>query len=986
MVNRQSNRKLVTDEPCTVRNSEVFINLGTGVKRSTGKTGAQSLPHIGLVCTTERLSKLKIIHMNCQSVKNKAIDFQTAIELHNPDIFIGTESWLTEDITSNEIFPPNYQVFRHDREGKRGGGVFIGTRETLTSVLNWTDALMEIMSITVNSKPHNICIIGAYRPHSCSTLNFLDAINTHLIALTSEGTTHKPFIIGGDLNLPQIKWSVEPEFTSCSVQSAINVLLDRYNMIQVIQEPTHEPNNILDIFLVSPPEIWLSSSVENGISDHKIITVTIDTSSELSTFQSNRTVWLYKNADVEGITEDLLEAYTTWSTQIGDIETYWSTLKDLLTSIRSKYVPTRTLKRNHDPIYYTKKIIELKKKSRRAFPTRKTNNKFQELRKELNKEKKVALNNHMVKLLNNEKPGNWNRFYKHIRSKKGDFNSIPAMLDAINNTLLTEDVKKANILNETYQKVFNSDPKWYINNHANRSNPSEENSSFTFNNKAILLIIKNLRFNTGYGSDGITSQIIKLSHLAIVPYLNRLFSISINNCQIPNDWRTAIVHPIFKSGARNDPSNYRPISNTSITCKIMERLITDYIHKSWKLNNQLFKNQHGFRKEYSCESSITVFTQELAEYVDKGIQVDAILLDFSKAFDVVPHNRLIDKFSGMNLDHRVIRWIENFLTNRTQSVQVGTTMSNSIKVTSGVPQGTVLGPALFIGFINDISKEIKSSIRLFADDCIIYRPIKSLDDQLALQDDLDIAQKWVRENGMKLNSAKTNVVSFTKQKVIDTHYILNNQVLVKTKNCKYLGVTMEQNLTWKNHITKMVSKANRALHFVMRNLKGSLPSTKQHAYLCLIRPLMEYCCGVWDPHTAVLNDMVNKVQRKAARYVINIHKRWEKKQKQPQISVTQLMDQLKWEPLPARRRRVVLRGLHRAISGKPAWEDLNLMTHKATHFSRTDHKYKLKLSRYNTDIGLYSFLGRATRLWNKIPRHKMTSFPEYRDIDTILDT
>ena len=183
---------------------------------------------------------------------------------------------------------------------------------------------------------------------------------------------------------------------------------------------------------------------------------------------------------------------------------------------------------------------------------------------------------------------------------------------------------------------------------------------------------------------------------------------------------------------------------------------------------------------------------------------------------------------------------------------------------------------------------------------------------------------------------------------------------------------------------KTVSKAKRSLQFVMRNLKGGDPQTKEHAYKCLIRPLLEYCCGVWDPHTAIMKEQIDQVQRKAARYVVNNHRRWSKNKNRPHVSVSEELKKLRWEPLSTRRARVALRCLYKAVTCEPAWECLDPFISLASRIGRRDHHFKLEIKRYNTNVGLQSFLGRSVRLWNDIPLKNTKTLPCYLEFNRIM--
>lgn len=214
-----------------------------------------------------------------------------------------------------------------------------------------------------------------------------------------------------------------------------------------------------------------------------------------------------------------------------------------------------------------------------------------------------------------------------------------------------------------------------------------------------------------------------------------IFQQSIDTGEVPQDWRTANIVPIFKKGNRSKPANYRPVSLTAIPCKIMEHIISSQMMDHLEENNILLETQHGFRHKRSCESQLIITTDDLSRVLNTHGQTDMAILDFSKAFDKVPHARLAQKLEFYGIRGKTKQWIISFLRNRSQRVLVDGDMSQLNPVISGVPQGTVLGPILFLIYINDISDNIDSTVRLFADDCLVYREIKSVEDCQILQRD-----------------------------------------------------------------------------------------------------------------------------------------------------------------------------------------------------------------------------------------------------------
>ena len=209
--------------------------------------------------------------------------------------------------------------------------------------------------------------------------------------------------------------------------------------------------------------------------------------------------------------------------------------------------------------------------------------------------------------------------------------------------------------------------------------------------------------------------------------------------------------------------------------------------------------------------------EELAKSMDDRKQVDVLFLDFAKAFDTVPHQRLLLKLQSYGISGRTHHWISQWLTKRAQRVIINGIESDYVRVISGVPQGTVLGPLMFLLYINDISENISSTIRLFADDCIVYRPIINSDDTNMLQKDLDEISNWACKWQLKFNVSKCVLLRVTRNHSQFTNsYILNNQTIQLSDACRYLGVTLNSTLTWNTHITNATNRATKMLNFIRK--------------------------------------------------------------------------------------------------------------------------------------------------------------------------
>ena len=257
------------------------------------------------------------------------------------------------------------------------------------------------------------------------------------------------------------------------------------------------------------------------------------------------------------------------------------------------------------------------------------------------------------------------------------------------------------------------------------------------------------------GPDRISPYILKHCAAEISPILQVIFTQSLNTGKLPSDWQKANICPIFKKDNCSSPSNYRPISLTSSCCKVLEHIIFHSIMDHIQPNNILIDNQHGFRSGFSCQTQLISLIEDVSYAMDNQLQTDLILLDFSKAFDTV-------KLQHYKIDHLVWSWIESWLTQHNQSVVVDGTSSQPVPVLSGVPQGTVLAPLMFLLYINDIVAGISSSLCLFGDDCLLYRTIKSIEDSIILQRDIKLLSQWATVWQMNFNISKCIVISCTK--------------------------------------------------------------------------------------------------------------------------------------------------------------------------------------------------------------------------------
>ena len=282
--------------------------------------------------------------------------------------------------------------------------------------------------------------------------------------------------------------------------------------------------------------------------------------------------------------------------------------------------------------------------------------------------------------------------------------------------------------------------------------------------------------------------------------INLISQKSLETSQLPEDCRVATICPIYKKGDRLCPKHYRPVSLTSVVCKVLEHIVCSNIMNHLDAHGLITNRQHAFHKGRSCTTQLCTVIHDCSKTIDQGLQTDMFILDFAKAFDSVPHERLKVKLFRYGINGKTLAWINNFPCQRHQRVAVSASKSDWTPVVSGVPQGTVLGPVLFKIFINDIVDEVESEIRLFADDCVFYRLVANDQDCEQLQKDIDHLTSWAKKWHMRFEPSKCKIMRITRKTThkITYQYTMEHTSLESVQHTKYRGVTKSDDLRW-NH-------------------------------------------------------------------------------------------------------------------------------------------------------------------------------------------
>ncbi len=450
--------------------------------------------------------------------------------------------------------------------------------------------------------------------------------------------------------------------------------------------------------------------------------------------------------------------------------------------------------------------------------------------------------------------------YSFINNKINIKESIKA-IKTNNGVISTDSLEIVDTLNEFFASVFIKDGSTVedLNEECATKCPHP-----SFNKSIILKHLNNLNTQKSVGPDKVHPKVLKECAKSLSFPLSLIFEKSFVTGSIPKLWSCANVVPLFKKGNKLDPTNYRPVSLTSIVCKIMERIIRDQMMVYLVENNLISKEQHGFVNNKSCITNLLETLDLITQAFGEDYSIDILFLDFAKAFDSVSHVKLLKKLFGLGFVSFMLNWCKAFLSNRVQRVVIGENISSWKKVTSGVPQGSVLGPLLFVIFINDLSKKIIKDTKLYADDTKVISINRCQDDSKLLQEDINTLVKWSEEWLIKFNESKCKVMYFGKQNP-KQQYVMNNTILTETTIEKDLGIYISNNLEWDHHINTAIGKANKKLGLIKNSFEYLDEITLKLLYKSLVRPHLEYGASIWSPYWKKDIIKLESVQRRATK-------------------------------------------------------------------------------------------------------------------------
>lgn len=891
--------------------------------------------------------------LNARSIINKIDLFKTCVYDLQPDIIGVTESWASDSIFDSELHIDGYHYFRCDRSsGNRGGGVLLYVKEVLKPTEFHTSN---------KYGEHIWCSIGDLLVGVCyrsSNLTIVGHDNETNLKKVLQEVSNKHVLILGDFNYPDVDWSTYTASPGSSMGCVdfIQTIEDCF-YTQHVHQPTRG-TSILDLILSSDPDLVSNVQVlcHLGNSDHNMLTFTVH--HEYKCPLNIRTIRNFHKGDYDSIRKEL--SAVNWDTLLsGNMEVCWNKFKYLLFELVNKYIPATKSYDNgrmKKPIWMSHKALKAVKRKNKVFKKYKdkAHPAIVRANKTATKELKNAKHNFEKKLAENIKKDK-KSFYAYNRSKSKTKVQVGNLLTS-NGVLVTDDQTIVECYNNFFASVFTKDDlrPVAVNNMMKDKNVESSVTKLELDVEKILKAIAKLKPDKSQGPDELSPKLLIETGNEIAYPLLLLFSKSLNESTVPQEWKRANVTPIFKKGSRNCMENYRPVSLTSQVCKLFETIIRDNLVHHLERNQLIASSQHGFRKGRSCLSNLLEFLDKVTGCIDDGDSVDVIFLDFAKAFDKVSHRRLILKLRAHHIDEKLINWIAAWLNNRVQRVCIRGVASNWLVVLSGVPQGSVLGPLLFLIYINDLDYGIKNWILKFADDTKLFGKIRGTSDVIKLQDDLDQLLQWAEEWQMLFNTEKCKVMHIGSCS-IQRQYCMANQQLDVVNQEKDLGVTISSDLKVSLQCKQAYNKASRILGLINRTIEYRETTILLRLYKSLVRPHLEYCVPAWSPHYVKDKVLIEKIQRRFSRMIPSIRK----------LSYEDRLKELGLWSLEDRRVRADLIEVYKIIHGISS-VDPQTFFELSTHNRTRGHPLKLNKNRVHTELRQHFFTERVVNIWNKL--------------------
>ena len=842
---------------------------------------------------------------NCRSIRNKIPDVLCFMQESHIDIGLLQETWINQGDTSvlAEIRDYGYHVISQRRTtSDKGGGVAVMFRHGV-----------DIKKSTVRNKYHSfeLCIstlklnggiakiVNLYRTpysknHRVTIKTFLAEFTKLLDEITQFTGT---LIFTGDFNLHM-------ENTTDSYVQQFNSILQQYALTQIIDKPTHEEGGTIDLLITTKDGSISNVNINQdkfGSDHHPILFCMKRPRSSLSAPKTTITVRNFHDINIEDFNRDIMESdlnndklISTLSTEEA-VELYLKTLSEIVDE--HSPVTTKTFKRRPTSQWFNKDLKTLKQQKRRAERKYKKSllesdwKLFCDTRNKYNFEQKVVRSKYYKDHINNCKrdPRSMYKILDKLIGKEQD-DILPD--NAVNDprcvaeSFVTFFANKIDDIREDIKSTSNLECD--LDAHNAKYSSNADNILFqkfhTITEEELLQLVNDMN-NKSCQLDPLPTSIAKKCIGSLKKILVHIINTSLTNSDVPSVLKHATIRPTIKDrdGDNNSLKNYRPVSNTSFVSKLLEKAALTQINSYVTTNNLHAAYQSGYRKNHSCETAMIKVVNDITMMTHTGSAAILILLDLSAAFDTIDHNILINRLiQEFGIKEDVIDWIKSYLSNRTYSVKINNIDSVIKALLYGVPQGSLLGPLLFILYIKQlecIATKHGLQIHIYADDTQLYisfKPDTSLAVIETVEECLTDIKNWMLANFLKLNTDKTKIIIIRPQKNnedLNFEIMYDNAVIEQSKTVKSLGVLLDSDMS----MTSMILEKCRSCYYHLRNIGRIKYSLDHDLRILMVNNLilskLDYCNALLANTPKFQIEKLQKVENAAVRLIFNSNRR-----------------------------------------------------------------------------------------------------------------
>lgn len=835
---------------------------------------------------------LKIMTLNIRSAQRNFDSFLIALKRTQIeyDVIVLTECWLHESSIIRQI--DGYNVYSTTKHKNKASGVIVYVRDSFTATALEPDVEdADCILVSINGYAQ---IMGLYRSPSVTRLDkFLLTLDTTLCNLKENSR----LVLLGDMNIDLLNTNPNADNT------AYQCLMAQHGLLPAITKPTRG-DKCLDHIFVRNRASKVGIVARCTVTDHDLTMVGLNTANE----KPNRKKRIVMKTNYEAVSSDLQKIEwenVTNKTDVNEALECFNSIVGSAIKTHTQYIKSSRSKYNLKP-WITPGLIRCMRHKDNLHHQLKQNPNNEILKRSYTRYRNFFIDilrkvkeNYKNKILEENKK-NAKRLWNTIKDicemprRKSDSSDLLAgkgtPSESLNNCNLHFTTVGKNLANQILQRLSTSEEDLAANVNNNNS-PTESMFMTPTDEFEVDSVIKQLKYDSAPGLDGIKPSLLKLISNTILEPLTYICNLSISTGVFPEYWKVALVSPIYKAGPRNSPDNYRPISLLCILSKVLEKIMNNRIVKYLESNSLLSERQYGFRRGKSTTDAVDLLTHITSKHTDTGKRCLGVFLDLAKAFDTISSRILLRKLELSGIRGKPLDWLQSYMSNRRQITRINDLVSDELEISYGVPQGSILGPTLFTVYMNDILNINipNADLICYADDTVVLFHGKDWEDAYRKAEaGMTRILKWLDMNLLTLNVKKTKYIAFRKTvatniptRILKIHNCwrsssLNNNTsctcnaIDKVEEIKYLGVIIDQHLSFKSHTTELVKRVRKQIYIMKMIRDCASLEIKRTVYIALCQSLIQYCIVIWGG--AAKTNIINLERAQCAVLKTLLHK------------------------------------------------------------------------------------------------------------------